>query len=235
MKRILFVTAAIALISLAGCQAENQQITEGNVDTSGSITDIVSMDDAIKTNVIQFPAYATENPRKLPHFDELNKTPPFVVQVDFPNSWIIKEEKGDETVPTGELFSKVFIYDEDKLIGYVGFDIFEPYTEEIEPENYYKTVYPTLRLPSVAIWDPYIAVKTTDVAETAIVDIWYLDPNEIENYLGAMADVPQLETTGILSYDKELKVYIGIAFMPDTIDKEQAETIAKTINLLLVE
>lgn len=33
----------------------------------------------------------------------------------------------------------------------------------------------------------------------------------------------------ILSYDKELCVYIGIAFMPDTVGREQAEEIAQTV------
>ncbi len=35
--------------------------------------------------------------------------------------------------------------------------------------------------------------------------------------------------TVILSYDKELCVYIGIAFMPDTVGREQAEEIAQTV------
>lgn len=211
MNLIPFALSVMVSISSAGGQAVNPQIME--------------------TNTIRFPAYATENPRDLPYFDALNNTPPFAVQVDFPASWTVQQTKGDETTPTGELHSKVYIYDADKLIGYIGFAIFEPYTKEIEQEQYYKTVYPTLRLPSIAIWDPYTAVKTTDSAETGIVDIWYLDPNEIDNYPGAMASVPQLETTGILSYDKERKVYIGIAFMPDTVDKAQAEAIAKTVSL----
>ncbi|NLL38180.1 MAG: hypothetical protein GX254_01135 [Clostridiales bacterium] len=42
------------------------------------------------------------------------------------------------------------------------------------------------------------------------------------------AEVPELESIGILSYDK---VYIGIAFMPDTVTKKQAEAIARSISL----
>lgn len=235
IKRISLAMVMIGFTILTGCQKTNPQTTESSPSIPESVADVASIDDAVQTNTIQFPAYPTENPNKLPYYDELNSTQPFIVQVDFPKNWEITKTMGDETIPIGELFSKVFIYDKDKLIGYIGFDIFEPYTEEVEPEQYYKTVYPKLRLPRVGIWDPYTAIKTTEVAETGIVDIWYLDPNEIEKHPGAMADVPQLETTGILSYDKELKVYIGIAFMPDTIDKVQAEMIAKTISLSLAE
>ena len=46
-----------------------------------------------------------------------------------------------------------------------------------------------------------------------------------------MADVPQQETIGILSYDKELKVFIGMAFMPGTVSREQAEAVAQSISL----
>ena len=61
--------------------------------------------------------------------------------------------------------------------------------------------------------------------------IWYLEPGEIDKHPGAMADVPQQETIGILSYDKELKVFIGMAFMPGTVNREQAEAVAQSISL----
>ena len=110
-------------------------------------------------------------------------------------------------------------------------DRFDPYEDPIPEEQYYQTVYPGLRLSSVFHWDPYEAVKTTDTAETGIADIWYLEPGEIDKHPGAMADVPQQETIGILSYDKELKVFIGMAFMPGTVSREQAEAVAQSISL----
>ncbi len=73
------------------------------------------------------------------------------------------------------------IYEKDTLIGYIGFNIFDPYQDLIPEEQYYQTVYPGLRLSSVFHWYLYEAVKTTDTAETGIADIWYLELGEIDN------------------------------------------------------
>lgn len=231
MKRVLSTIALITAVLLTGCQTPDSGKAGSQYGGSESIADTARTSEGVKANSIRFPAYPVENPNGLPYYEDLNLTPPFTVQVDFPDKWEIRETNDGETVPTGELYSKLFLYDGDKLIGYIGFDIFEPYTEEIAQEEYYKTVYSKLRLPSTAVWDPYTAVKASDMAETGIVEIWYLNPNEIDQNPGAMPNVPQLQTTGILSYQRELRVYIGIAFMPDTVDKAQAEAIAKTVSL----
>lgn len=150
--------------------------------------------------------------------------------------WSVRDTRlNDEIVIPGDFHTKLYIYEKDKPVGYLGFNRFEPYTEEIQPEEYYKTVYPGLRLSSSFHWDPYTVVKRTAVAETGVVNIGFLDPSKIDRYPGAMADVPQIETVGILSYNKELKVFVGIAFMPGTVDYTQAETIAHSISLTALE
>lgn len=181
---------------------------------------------------ITFPAYKQDNPQDSPHINKINNTPKFQVIADFPENWTLKNTKGNETTPTGEFYTPVYIYDGDNLIGYIGFNRFEPYTDEIEPEDYYKTVWTPLRLSSFFNWEPYTAVTANETGETGIADIWYLDPDEIDKHPGALASVPTLETVGILSYDKKLGVYIGIAFMPNTISREQAEMIAKSVAIV---
>ena len=55
-----------------------------------------------------------------------------------------------------------------------------------------------------------------------------------------MPDVPHLETYGVLSYDKRLRVYIGIAFVPDigpragTGNRRKRHTVSDWINTLAV-
>lgn len=180
---------------------------------------------------INFPAYKVENPQGIFHYDQINETAGFSVNAELPKNWTIKKENGDEDVPPGELYTPVYIYEGDRLIGYIGFNIFEPYTEEIPQELYYQTVWPSLRLSSLSVWEQFTSIKTTDKGETGIAEIHYKDPSEVDNPDLSMAEIPELESIGILSYDRDLKVYVGIAFMPDTVTKEQAEAIARSIKL----
>lgn len=231
-KSITICICLIATLVLVSCQKQELLFSSSldGVSHYGSSPDSSSEHEP-KIESITFPAYITEGSPDDKMIQIINDAKPFKLSIDLPDNWIIKNEKGDETVPTRELYSKVFIYDDDKLVGYIGFDLFEPYTEEIEQENYYKTVYPKLRLPSIGFWDPYTAVKTTNISETGVVDIWYLDLSEIDNHPGAMPDVPSYETNGILSYNKELGVYIGVALMPDMVVQTQVEKIAQSISM----
>ena len=224
MKKWLSVVLSLLFVfALTGCKSDTSQ----NPETEAIAKTL--------SNSITFPAYQVENPQNRDDRNERNNATKFIVNVDFPENWTLKDSKGEETVPTGEFYTPLYIYEAEKLIGYIGFNRFEPYTDEIAQEQYYQTVYPNLRLSSMFAWDPYTAVKTTDTSETGLAEIWYLDAKEMDHHPGAMPDVPSFETVGILSYDKELKVYIGIAFMPAAVDKTQAQAIAKTVSLSLAE
>lgn len=244
MKRFLLAVAIVILLLLSACQntagtsradttaeTETANVTESDASETESAAAAVSDEKSAEHHKVTFPAYKIDNPNNLPFIDSLNVMEPFTAELDLPAGWEIKNAKGGETVPTGEFFSPVFIYEGEKLIGYIAFNAFEPYDGEIPQKEYYKTVYPTLRLSSFYHWDPYAAVKTTDTGETGIAEIEYIDPNEIENYTGAIPEATRFSTTGILSYDKELGVYIGIAFMPDAVSRELAEEIAQTVKL----
>lgn len=88
----------------------------------------------------------------------------------------------------------------------------------------------------MCFWDPYTPVKTTANGETGVAMIQYKDPEAIKaSPEKSMAEIPNLETWGILSYDKALGVYIGIAFNPGTVDMEEAKKIAETIELTSVK
>lgn len=167
----------------------------------------------------------------------------FSLLMELPDGWTVQQPSGGLTyiglmqdspfaeLPPGDFYSPCLIYDGDTLIGYAGCNTFTPYEDEIPQEQYYKTVYPTLRLSSMFGWDPYTAVQATENGETGIAQIWYLDPQEIDRHPGAMPEVPVLETLGILSYDRERAVFIGIAFLPNTVDQMQAEQIAQSVRI----
>ncbi len=188
-----------------------------------NITD--NSDTEEKLSSLTFPAYNSDdvNIDNMANFNVVGK---------FPSEWEFRtNNNGEKAIPMGDFLTPLYIYNDNKLLGYIGFNTFEPYTDEIEPENYYKTVYTQLRMSSFFHWDPYKAVVRNDISETGIADIYYIDESEIDMHPGAMPDVPSYETKGILSYNKDLKVYIGIAFMPNTLTDEQITNLAKTVSI----
>lgn len=177
---------------------------------------------------LHFPAYIVENPNGIMYIERLNSAN-FDVKMELPKGWQVKMEYDGISLPTGELYTPLYLYNGDEPVGYIGFNIFEPYQDEIPQEDYYKTVWATLRLSSVSVWDPFTSVKADGTMESGTVNISYLDPDEIKNHSGAMADVPMIETNGILAYDKNIQAFVGIAFLPDTVDEATAAAIAQSI------
>lgn len=217
MKRFFITIVVFALLgSLTACSEEG--------DINAGITEIA------------FPAYEIEDAQAMPVADMVNNTPVFSLAFPLQENWEIRNEKGDETIPTGEFYTPVYIYESDKLIGYIGFSPFLfDVPEDTPKEGAYPIIFPNLRISSQYQWNPYTCVKETDNGEVGVVSINYMDPNDIKNHPGAMPDVDQFTTTGILTYDMELKVSVGIAFMPGTVSEEQAAEIAKEVAILSAE
>lgn len=165
-------------------------------------------------------------------FPDLGDAPNFVLQGNFPQNWTLFAKEPDPSAKLylpGDFQSPIYLYDVETPIAALGFSTFTPYEDEIEPENYYKTVYPDLRLSSFFQWDPYTAVSRSEDTETGVADIWQLDPSEIENYEGRLPDCPAIENKGILTYHKGIGVYVGISFAPDVISEEEITELAKSI------
>lgn len=203
-----FVVFALILLMLCGCAAAPAENTVS----------------------VEFPFGELPNPYGIPHYNAINNTAPFTASVTLPKGWKISETPGDAVMPLGEFYSLRYLFDGDKPVGYIGFDIFEPYTEEVPPEEYYKTVYPKLRLPAFSSWDPYTAVRSTENSETGTVEIHYVDPLLLMSGEGASGN-ETLQSNGILCYDKSLGVYVGIAFVPDAVSDEALNTIARSVTV----
>lgn len=236
MKRFLSVlfllalTAAGAACGSAGIHTHSSA-SPAPVQSGAGETDASTAPQA-QTVSIEFPAYTEPNPAQLPAVERINSAAKFQVELALPAGWTVGQTPPKDVVPIpGDFYTPLSICSGDEPIGYIGFNVFDPFDGDIPQAEYYKAVYPGLRLSSFFHWDPYTAVKTTDTAETGVAEIWYLDPNEIDKHPGAMPDVPHLETYGVLSYDKRLRVYIGIAFAPGVLDRAQAQAIAESVTL----
>ena len=118
-------------------------------------------------------------------------------------------------------------------MGVLGCSGYEPYDGEIAPEDEYKSVYSSLRLSSFEIWDPYTPIQTLDYGETGRMEVQYKDTAWAEAHPEVSnAGVPSLETTGLVSFNRELGVYITLRFEPGAeISDDTHDTIARTVRL----
>ncbi|MBR5521708.1 MAG: hypothetical protein IKU54_06900 [Oscillospiraceae bacterium] len=174
-------------------------------------------------NTILFPAYYTENPDKLQQIDDINGSMPFNCKVDWPENWTLTENPGDAEWPQGELYTPMYIYDGDTPIGYIAFNVFEPVAGDVTDPEYHKTVWTPLLQDKNGKWEPFTSVLTGFTSQIGIVDIDY-----------SVQDGQTVSTNGILAYDTGLKAYVGIAFMPGAVTREQAIELAMTVRLYAV-
>lgn len=196
---------------------------------------------------LECPAYDLPSGQE----NEESRSEPFLLTMQTPSPWRMEqatsERMGDSQdeqwhnqLPSGDFpCGGVYLYDGEgkKAVGYIGISTFLPFQYEGLPfpsEDYYKGVFPELRLGSLCTWDPFHSVKVSESGEVGICDIYFHDTDFMsENPSASLAQVPTFESVGILAYDNELKVYIAIAFSADSgITKEQAEEMAKTLELV---
>ncbi len=92
-------------------------------------------------------------------------------------------------------------------------------------------VYSQIRLGSLYVWqvDPYEPICQTENGETTLATVRYKDPDQMQQGKSA-AEVPDIENQGILSYDREKKVYVGMHF-EEEIPQQTLEEIAKSIKI----
>ena len=128
MKQIkLIVLVFVLMVSLTGCNNEKAG-NEKNGETSVN----EASEEREPAEVITFPAYEEANPEKLPFIDKVNNTPAFHVKVNLPENWGVENRKPDvENLVPGDFYSMLSIYEKDTLIGYIGFNIFDPYEDPI--------------------------------------------------------------------------------------------------------
>ena len=171
--------------------------------------------------------------------DTREEFPSFALTGTFPENWTLQKDNPAGIVLPGEFSDVLYFYDGEQPMAAVGistFDVSPEEEEQVPADQYYKVVYPELRIASWMHWDPYAAVAGDQGSwETGITDLYYLDPTQMDAYAGRLPDCPSFDTYGILSYHKGLNVYAGIAFQPDTVEREFAEQLAASVRILPAE
>ncbi len=156
---------------------------------------------------------------------------------NIPENWTFGTEGGTDTasglpVPYMAFHnydSSLNIYEDGKLIGYVFFCRFTPYTEEIPAQQYYQTVWTDLRLSSMCIWDPFTSLKQWETGESGTADIYFTDMEVMDRDNLTNAEAPHYTTKGVLAYDKAKEYYIGFGFAPNTVSDQTIIQIADSI------
>lgn len=158
--------------------------------------------------------------------------PEFELQMAVPEDWAVSAA-GSEDDRINNLGSDLVIRDGETLIGILGCSGYEPYDGEIAPEDEYKSVYYNLRLSSTELWDPYTPLQQLDYGETGRMAVEYKDAAWAEAHPDVSnAGVPSFQTTGLVSFNRELGVYIALRFDPESgVTDETLETIARTIRI----
>lgn len=183
------------------------------------------------TVYVTFPAY--QDGRTADNSFQYD-TQPFDAVLQLPQNWKVSLPAREERATGGPLWTSVEIYDENGPVATMGFSRYERYEGgDLPREEYYKAVYPNLRLGSFVNWGDYTPVRTEEGSESALATVTYLNPTQLENHPGAMAEVPQVQVPGILCYNDDLTVYTAIQFAEGYgVDEGTLRTIAQSLHLI---
>lgn len=224
-KKLFLPIAILLLIGITACSHTVPEDAEGKGTMSSQ-----ELQAPIQPNIVSatFPAYQDGE-------NEYNRTvyqtAPFTVSMTLPEGWELRQPEEREQT-TGNFFTPLELFHGDEYKGCVGFNVYEPYDGDLPPEDYYKNVYSSLLLGSVNFWDGYKPANTTATFEAAVATVNYKDPAELERHPDApMAEIPYIQAWGVLAYDKDLQVYVGIQFGEDAVTEDQAQEIAKSLSI----
>ncbi len=171
---------------------------------------------------LDFPAYQDG---KKDYNAQVYEITPFQLSIELPEGWEVQLPPVSER--EGTIGTPVYLVENGEYRGWIAYNAFELYEEEIPPEEFYKTVYGQLRLGSLYRWDDYTPVYTTENTETALATVY--KKQEVAGE--AAASWPEIQTPGILSYDKDKLVYIAVEFAENAVSDEQLRAMADSIQI----
>ena len=158
----------------------------------------------------------------------------FKLNITLPDGWSIDTDAKKEQYY--DMYGGIYnIYNDGEYVGFIGCGSYPDYSLESDPEqypepfsaDYYKAVYPELRLPAHYYWDiSPEPLKRTSNGETALAVIYKQIP---EDGVSAAA-WETLEKPGIVSYDDDKHVYVMIELEP-SVSEEVQRAIAESISL----
>jgi len=213
------------VLDYAQTQAERHIVTL-RIQDDGSLTywghllpkDISPSDDNDQHHRVVFPAHERQ---KTVYSASIFDIEPFAVSFWLPEDWQViddPEVTGGPFYPTWSLMS---VLDEtNTLVGVIGYYTYEQYpgAEEI-PQAIYGAVG-VGNGDQFNIWETYRQVRQSPVGATAIMEV---------QYGRTLAYSTKTTNRGILSYNRDLQVYVTMEFTYDFISTEQYLHIAHSL------
>ena len=149
---------------------------------------------------------------------------PFSVSLTLPNGWSVKkQEMVEDKFKLLSTFSKYNILNEDKvLVGIAGYNKYEVYEGA---ENEPAAIYNQIALGNDYHFDvreTYKVINETKTGATAVTEVYYS---------ATVNDGKEKYNKGIVSYNKDMLVYVAFEFDQDRITDEQLESVAKSIEI----
>ena len=149
---------------------------------------------------------------------------PFSVSLTLPDGWSVKKQEAvEDKFKLLPVFSKYNILNEDKvLVGVAGYNKYEVYEGA---ENEPAAIYNQIALGNDYHFDvreTYKVINETKTGATAVTDVYYS---------ATVNDGKEKRNKGIVSYNKDMLVYVTFEFDQDRITDEQLGSVAKSIEI----
>ncbi len=216
MKKISLILSVVLLLTLCACGGND------NSDVPQDSSEVIEENSAAGENLLSASFSGVEG---------RGETAPELSFV-LPDGFSLGDETNEIISVPGEFVARLPIVNfEGESVGYVAYNTFEAPTGGNVPadEEYYKAVWPGLRLSSFRVWDPFTAVRTDEYGQRGTVTIEYIAPEDAAS--SAVAGSEQLSADGVLAYDKEKLVYVGFAFLPDTINRDELTRLRQSVEI----
>lgn len=225
MRKILpFVFCAMLLFTTACANTENSSPEE---TPEGSVVK-TEVPEGFKQETITFPASETE---KTEDNAEIFEIDPFDVTLIIPENWELRLPEEGEKTYAWSLWSPINIYQDGVCVGSIAYNTFTVYPEA---DGAYRSVYNQIMLSGHTTWDnDYTVIRTTDVGEVATCEVSY----DVTGYSAAfpnetpLADGEMVYNKGVLAYNTEKLVYIGIQIEAEVVSDEALVLIAESIQI----
>lgn len=224
MKAILrFCLTAALLLCLTACAPTESSLPASTPQSGGEAT--------AQLQTITFPAYDTEKTEQNAHIFNIK---PFKLSVDLPSGWSIAERpKESKFFPVNGVWSVMELYNEkQEHVGAVGYNVYEKYEGA---EDVPQAIYNQIALGNHYCFSAqpkendgnYLSVAEQKQGVTAITSVYYSPQLSKEMGYGETEHFNK----GILSYNRELLVYVAFEFDAEGISEDDLQVVAKSISI----
>ena len=151
---------------------------------------------------------------------------PFQVSLELPEKWGLKERINTAEFNTGVALSGMWsildiVNADQEVVGAIGYNTYEEYEGA---EDVPQAIYNQIALGNdyhFDVRDSYTVMKENEYGNTAIVDVYYS---------ASINDGKEKINKGIVSYNKDLLVYVAMEFDDLKTDEVQLELIANSLS-----